>query len=54
MVTLLDSTRLPLFSWMFTDVYPVNWSVSDLHAEKNEVAIEHLELAYKRIQTVSL
>jgi phage tail-like protein len=54
LVTLLDTTRVPIASWLFTKAYPVRWSVSDLDANANDVVIEQLELAYQRIQTVRL
>jgi phage tail-like protein len=54
LVTLLDNTRIPIASWLFMKAYPVKWSVSDLDATTNEVVIEHLELAYQRVQTVRL
>jgi phage tail-like protein len=54
LVTLLDNTRIPIASWLFMKAYPVKWSVSDLDATANEVAIEHLELAYQRVQTIRL
>jgi len=54
LVTLLDNTRIPIASWLFMKAYPVKWSVSDLDATTNEVAIEHLELAYQRVQTIRL
>jgi len=54
LVTLMDNTRAPIASWLFTKAYPVRWSVSDLDANANEAVIEHLELAYQRVQTVRL
>jgi len=34
-------------SWTFNKAYPVKWSASDLHSEKNELFIETIELAYQ-------
>lgn len=52
LVTLLDNTRIPISAWLFMKAYPVKWSVSDLDATANSVVIEHLELAYQRMQVV--
>ena len=54
LVTLLDTTRIPIASWLFIKAYPVKWSVSDLDATANDVVIEHMELAYQRMQTIRL
>ena len=54
LVTLLDHTRIPIASWLFMNAYPVKWSVSDLDAEANTVAIEHMELTYQRMQVIRI
>lgn len=54
LVTLLDNTRIPISAWMFMKAYPVKWSVSDLDATANSVVIEHMELAYQRMQVVRI
>ena len=36
----------PLAAWSFRNAYPVKWSVVDLDANKEEILIETLELAY--------
>ena len=54
LVSLLDNTRIPIASWLFIKAYPVKWSVSDLDATANAVVIEHLELAYQRMQVIRL
>ena len=54
LVTLLDNTRIPIASWLFLKANPVKCSVSDLDATANEVVIEHLELAYQRMQVIRL
>jgi phage tail-like protein len=46
LLSLLDAGGNPLLSWNFVGAWPVKWSVSDLGAEKNELAIESMELAY--------
>lgn len=54
LVTLLDNTRIPISAWLFMKAYPVKWSVSDLDATANSVVIEHMELAYQRMQVVRI
>jgi phage tail-like protein len=46
-VTLLNEEHEPLAAWHFLAAYPVKWSVSDLKAQENALAIETLELAYR-------
>lgn len=36
----------PLRSWIFDNAYPVKWSVTEFRSNKNEVALETVELAY--------
>lgn len=40
----------PLRIWQFNDAYPVKWSVDGFSSTKNEVAIEHIALAYSYSQ----
>jgi phage tail-like protein len=54
LVTLLDNTRIPIAGWLFMKAYPVKWSVSDLDADANSVVIEHMELAYQRMQVMRI
>jgi phage tail-like protein len=46
LLSLLDANGNPLLSWNFIGAWPVKWSVSDLGADKNELAVESMELAY--------
>jgi len=46
-LSLLNAKKQPLMSWNFIAAWPVKWSMSDLHGEKNELAIESMELAYR-------
>lgn len=41
----------PLVTWEIINAWPKKWSVSDLNAEQNSVAIESLELNYSYFQT---
>lgn len=43
---LLDANGDALATWTFLDAYPVKWSLSELNAQENTLAIETLELAY--------
>ncbi|MBO7427108.1 MAG: phage tail protein [Paludibacteraceae bacterium] len=45
-VTLLNENHLPVKVWAFNNAYPVKIEVSQLGANKNELVIETLELAY--------
>jgi phage tail-like protein len=45
-VSLLDADTNPLVTWNFVDAWPVKWSVADLSADKSELTIETMELAY--------
>ena len=49
-VTLLNEEHEPLVNWQFLRAYPVKWSVSDLKAQENGLAVESLELAYSRFR----
>jgi phage tail-like protein len=46
-VTLLDSSHEALVAWNFIKAYPVKWTVSDLKATENAIAIDTIELAYQ-------
>ncbi len=46
-VTLLNEHHLPLMSWNIVQAIPLKWAVSELNAERSELAIETLELSYQ-------
>ena len=46
-VSLLNENHLPVMTWNIVNAYPVKWSVSELNAERNELAIESIELNYQ-------
>jgi len=50
-VVLLNENSEPLSAWTFDGAYPVKWSVSDLKAQDNALAIETLELAYRAFRS---
>lgn len=49
-VTLLNEEHEPLAVWSFVGAWPVKWSVSDLKAQDNTLAIESLEISYRRFR----
>ncbi|GJL65137.1 MAG: phage tail protein [Nitrospirales bacterium] len=49
-VILLNQEHEPLVTWNFLGAYPVKWSLSDLKAQDNALAIESVELAYRRFR----
>lgn len=48
-VSLLGADGLPLRSWSIVNAYPVNWQVEDFKSDKNELAIEKIELNYNYV-----
>jgi phage tail-like protein len=52
LVTLLNEQHEPVAGWTFLRAYPVKWSVSDLKAQDNAIAVESLELAYRMFRRV--
>ena len=51
-VSIVDFSRNPVKTWNFDHAYPVKLSISDLSASKNEIVIETLELAYRKVKQV--
>ncbi len=46
-VHLLDTnTKDPIMAWEFHNVYPKKWEVSNLTADKSDIAVESLTLCY--------
>ena len=45
-IALMDEERQPLMSWSVKRAWPLKWNVTGLAADKSELAIETLELAY--------
>jgi phage tail-like protein len=54
LVNLLNDTGLPVAAWLFLNAYPVKWSVSDLDADNNAVVVEHLELSYQHMLSITI
>jgi phage tail-like protein len=45
-ICLLNENHEPLMTWNVVHAYPLKWSVSEFNAEKSQLAIESIELAY--------
>jgi phage tail-like protein len=54
LVSILDENSLPVSSWVFSEAFPVKWSLSELSADSNGVIVEELELKYKNFKTMML
>ena len=52
MVSLMDENKVPIRVWSFSNAYPVNWEVENFNSTKNEVAIETIELRYRKFTRV--
>lgn len=46
-IILLNENHSPLITWNIVHAWPVKWSVSNLNAMDNKIAIESLELNYR-------
>lgn len=49
-VSLLNEMRIPVAVWSIGNAYPVKWTVGNLDAMKNELAVENIELAYTTLK----
>ncbi|MEP5340743.1 MAG: phage tail protein [Algibacter sp.] len=54
LVTKFNEANIPIGAWLFFKAYPVKWSMSDLDAQSNSVAIDTMELAYTRFQIMRI
>lgn len=54
LVSILDENALPLSSWLFTEAYPVHWSLSALNASSGQVIVETMELTFSNFRAFSL
>ena len=54
LITLFNEDGNSTGAWLFDKAYPVRWSVSDLDAQSNTVAVDTMELAYTRFQILRL
>lgn len=46
-IKLLNEEHEPLMTWHVIGAWPTKWSVSDLNANNNAIAVESLQLAYQ-------
>lgn len=46
LVNLQDENHAPLRSWALVDAWPAQWDVEPFSAQRNEVALEKIELCY--------
>lgn len=51
-VILLNEDHQPLAAWKVIHAWPTSWKMGELNAEKGEVLIETLELAYNRLEFI--
>lgn len=47
-ISLLDDSNNKLITWTFIGAYPIKFDVSGLKSDSNQLAIETIELSYKR------
>ncbi len=52
-VQLIDAQLNPLMVWTCNRAYPVRWTINAFESQRNEVAIEEIELAYQSLVTPS-
>lgn len=48
-ITLLNESGDPMYYWTCQNAYPVKWNTEGFDSEKNEIAIETLELVYTQL-----
>jgi phage tail-like protein len=46
MVSLLGADGMVIKKWMFYKAWPVKYSLSEMHSQRNEILVETIELAY--------
>ncbi|TVQ05321.1 MAG: phage tail protein, partial [Balneolaceae bacterium] len=51
-ISLLNEEHQPLVSWNVVHAWPKKWSLSDLDAQQNAIAIETLELTYRTFSII--
>lgn len=49
-ISLLNEEAEPVASWSITNAYPIKWTVGNLDAMKNELAVETIELSYLSVK----
>lgn len=54
LVTVFNDIGVPVGAWLYLKAYPVKWTLSDLDAHSNSVAVDTMELAYKSFQIIRI
>ncbi len=49
-ITLLDETGAPMYCWVCKRAWPVKWSAEGFDSQRNELAVESIELAYTTLK----
>ncbi|MDW3223302.1 MAG: phage tail protein [Paracoccaceae bacterium] len=49
-VALLSENRIPVATWSIGNAFPIKWTVGNLDAMKNELAIETIEFSYTTLK----
>lgn len=52
-ISLLNEKHTAIKRWEVVDAWPKKWSVSDLNAQENSIAVETLDLIYKYFKVKS-
>jgi phage tail-like protein len=52
-VQLIDTKLNPLMTWTCGNAYPVRWTIDPFESQRNEVALEQIELAYQTLVSPS-
>lgn len=52
LVMLLNESGAPAMTWIFSDAYPVKYSVSPMNSQEDKLLIETLELAYSHFTQI--
>jgi phage tail-like protein len=51
-IDMLNEEGQALYSWTCDNAYPIKWEIDGLDANKNEVVIETIELAYNTLNRI--
>ena len=51
-ITLLNELHVPVAGWYVVNAYPIQWNITSLDANKNEVVIESIKLSYNFFKTL--
>jgi phage tail-like protein len=51
-VSTLDHNHMPLYCWVFFNVYPTKFATSGLHAQEAGILVEEIELQYSSFMPI--